>query len=76
MNDLFWRGNGLRRFWWGYQLDASTKLLGRDVLDKILWPCHFNHAKHSHLPGTYQHLGSFMDFLSSCLLHVSLILFF
>lgn len=76
MNDLFWRRNGIRRFWRGYQLYGSSKLLGRDVLDKILRPCHFNHAKHSHLPCTYQHLCSFMYFLSSCLFHILFILFF
>ena len=76
MNNLFrWR-NCLRGFRWSYQLNASTKLLGRNVLYKILWPCHFNHTKHSHLPCTYQHLGSLVNFLSSCLLHIKFILFF
>ena len=76
MNNLFrWR-NCLRGFRWSYQLNASTKLLGRNVLYKILWPCHFNHTKHSHLPCTYQHLCSFMYFLSSCLFHILFILFF
>ncbi len=75
MNNLFGRRYWLRGFWWSYQLNASTQLLGRNVLYKILRPCHFNHTKHSHLPCTYQHLGSFMNFLSSCLLHILFIFF-
>lgn len=76
MNNLRRRLNGLRWFGWGYQFDATTWLLWRNILDEILRPCHFNHAKHSHLPSTYQHLSRLMYFLPPSLLHFFLIFLF